>query len=126
HLISAGKNFKPLGYDEADGSNGAYDCAFGPSVQATQFTGNFDGANHVIKNLRLDAFKDLNGKECEYTGMFAKTSGANIARIKFEQVEIEDATNYVGIITGKSFGSKISEINVKEARIRARNSAGWI
>lgn len=116
HDIDGGANFKPIGFDE--GQTGQASCT---SALPTAFSGNFDGEQYTIKNLRFDAYNISTGA-CGKTGIFAELNGSNIARLNLKNVEVDKAASYVGIIAGQAQASSIYEVNIDNARIRAEEA----
>lgn len=102
---NAGAGFIPLG---ANGVN---------PTKITQFTGTFDGAGHVIKNLTIES-----GGTSQLTGLFAfiGTKGV-VENLTLEAAKVgssyqgilngQYATGYLGALAGASYGT-ISHVTV--------------
>jgi hypothetical protein len=105
--IDLGINFVPIG-----GLRDPGDCSL---VTATTFAGSFNGNNHSISNIRLNAEADNMG--------FAR-QGGDIQNLTLININIEGVNN-VGAFSG-DHASKLFNLNVIEGKIRGKNYVGGI
>lgn len=87
--------------------------------ESKPFTGIFTNAgSYKIKNLTSTGYLN-NG------GLFAYTKNATISGIDFENVTIENCTN-AGALAGVAYTTRISECNIKNATITAKEKSGGV
>lgn len=70
-------------------------------THAAPFTGGFDGAGHVIKNLVID--------EKGYAGLFGYIKMADLRGLMLESVQVTSTNNYAGALAGCMQGGSVSE-----------------
>ena len=78
-----------------------HDTVVGVSFQGTGFTGSFDGAGHVIGNLRIDR-----GGE-SFVGLFGRVDGGSIVSLGLEDLEVTGDW-YVGGLVGRNQGGTVT------------------
>lgn len=83
-------NFDPIGYDTGAGDD-------------TWFTGNFDGNNHKITNLKIDRTEDI--------GLFGVTADGTIKNVILENVDITGRYR-VGALIGSNMYSTVDNVKV--------------
>jgi hypothetical protein len=84
--------WEPIGYDPAWEREGVDDKRF------VGYAGSFDGAGHVIKNLKITE-KTYN------VGFFGKTTDSRISNLRIENAFISGARRNAGILVGHNGGS---------------------
>ncbi len=73
---------------------------------SAKFQGNFDGKNHTISNLLINA----EGKS--YIGLFGNTNSGSIKNLTVENAQVKGYCN-VGVVAGNPYTSKYENITVK-------------
>ena len=73
----------------------------------TAFEGTFDGANHVISNLKITANPSMSN-----AGLFGVTKNGTIKNLVVENAEVKGRLN-VGVVAGTPYTSKYENITVK-------------
>ncbi|WP_049721334.1 MBG domain-containing protein [Gilvimarinus polysaccharolyticus] len=91
---------------------------FAPVGNSVEFSGDFDGNNHVISNLTI------NRPEAGYVGLFGRTNGAIISDVGLTQVNIV-GTNTVGALVGMSLNGSISEV-FSSGQVTGENTVGGL
>lgn len=67
----------------------------GIGSDSTPFTGTFDGDNHIISNLSINATTD-------YTGLFNEVNAGTLKNIKLYKETINSTKGYIGGLAGKT------------------------
>jgi hypothetical protein len=86
---------------------------FNSGDATTAFRGNFDGAEYIIYNFKLEDSQNINN----YSGLFGYLSSATIKNLKIRQFSIDlDLTTlgdalYAGLLAGYSLDSNINNIS---------------
>lgn len=87
----------------------------------TQFTGNFNGNNHVIRNLSYTT-----STATYYIGLFGYTNGAAISNLGLENVNVSSAGRYIGGLVGYQFLGTVSNCYVTGGQVSGANSSRYV
>ena len=83
------------------------------------FKGTFYGQNHTIKNLFTEYSSSSNPSD--YSGLFKKLNGARIYDLKLDTISTT-GLYYSGALAGEASSSTISNVEIKDCSIDARNT----